>query len=207
MGCEQGCIIALFHSLTGLVFRVSYGVVIELVGATGMKRLSLANWSVFKVYSIAFCAAAMLACIPVSTQAVEPESISRPSPAASKAPILDDKRLFALGMIETGNNDREIGGAGEVSRYQIHPVVWKNYSKSSDYANPEVALQVARAHWAYLVGYFEERSGREPDDFDMYVLWNTRFGYYAKKGFSAKQISPIVQERAQRFVNLVNRKG
>jgi hypothetical protein len=143
------------------------------------------------------------AVVPLRVQAIEPGK----SAVASQTAPLDERRIFALGMIETGNNDREIGGAGEVSRYQIHPVVWKNYSKSSDYANPDVALQVARQHWAYLTGYFKERTGREPDDFDMYVLWNTRFGYYARKGFSSKEISPIVQDRAQRFVNLVNRKG
>jgi len=127
------------------------------------------------------------------------------APAAQTTCVLDAKRLDALGMIETGNNDREIGGAGEISRYQIHPVVWKSYSKSLDYSNPEVALQVARQHWSYLANYFKTRTGREPGDFDMYVLWNTRYGYYARKGFSQTQISPIVQDRAQRFVNLVNR--
>jgi hypothetical protein len=108
-------------------------------------------------------------------------------------------------MIETGNNDREIGGAGEISRYQIHPVVWRNYSKSVDYSNPEVALPVARQHWKYLATYFKEKTGREAEDFDMYVLWNTKFGYYARKGFSPERLSPVVRERAQRFVNLVNR--
>ena len=42
----------------------------------------------------------------------------------------------------------------------------------------------------------------------MYVLWNTRFGYYAHHGFSKRAISAmVVQDRAQRFVNLVNSHG
>ncbi len=131
-----------------------------------------------------------------------PDSVA---PAAQTTFVPDAKRLDALGMIETGNNDREIGGAGEISRYQIHPVVWKSYSKSMEYSNPEVSLQVACQHWNYLANYFKARTGREPDDFDMYVLWNTRYGYYARKGFSQTLISPVVQDRAQRFVNLVNR--
>lgn len=130
------------------------------------------------------------------------------APAAAQSTFIPDaKRLDALGMIETGNNDREIGGAGEISRYQIHPIVWRSYSKSVDYVNPEVSLQVARQHWSYLAGYFKDKTGREPDDFDMYVLWNTRYGYYARRGFSPTQISPVVQDRAQRFVNLVNRRN
>lgn len=118
----------------------------------------------------------------------------------------DNKRLFALGMIETGENDREIGGDGEISRYQLSPEVWKTYTTSQDYTDPEVSLQVASHHWNYLANYFKKKTGREPDDFDMYVLWNTRFGYYARKGFSKQEISPVVRERAERFVNLVNRK-
>ncbi len=153
---------------------------------------------------IAGCFAVYAACL--SVRAATPESAPHVPPAPSSC-VLDARRLDALGMIETGNNDREIGGAGEVSRYQIHPAVWKEYSKSKEYTNPEVSLQVARQHWAYLANYFKDKTGREPDDFDMYVLWNTRFGYYAHKGFSQQQISHVVQDRAQRFVNLVKRKN
>ena len=118
---------------------------------------------------------------------------------------LDARRQFALGMIETGNNDREIGGAGEVSRYQIMPSVWKHYSQSSHYQNPSVSLKVAQSHWMHLYDRFKEQAHREPTDFDMYVLWNTRYGYYASKGFNPKRLSPVVRDRAQRFVNLVER--
>lgn len=121
-------------------------------------------------------------------------------------PILDASRLFALGMIETGNDDRGVGRAGEISRYQIHPVVWKAYSTSRDYQNPEVALEVARQHWVALSTYFKEKTAREPSDFDMYVLWNTRYGFYAGKGFDPRRLPRLVSVRAQRFVNLVNRK-
>lgn len=151
---------------------------------------------------------AALVCVVCSSsdaRAVTPETNSVLFQAAVIVPTLDAKHLFALGMIETGNNDREIGAAGEVSRYQIHPAVWKVYSPSLEYTNPEISLQVARQHWIYLVHYFKEKAGREPDDFDMYVLWNTKHGYYARRGFSTRQISTVVRDRAQRFVNLVNR--
>src|SRR5437762_6714819 len=116
-----------------------------------------------------------------------------------------DKLFIALGMIESGNDDRGVGRAGEVSRYQIHPAVWRNYSESREYQNPGVSLQVARQHWNYLATYFRNKTGREPAPFDMYVLWNTRFGYYARKEFNPARVSAVVRERAQRFVNLVNR--
>ena len=117
----------------------------------------------------------------------------------------DSKLFFALGMIESGNDDRGVGRAGEVSRYQIHPSVWKAYSTSMDYRNPEVSAQVARQHWNYLTNYFREYAGREPTSFDMYVLWNTRFGHYAHNGFDPARLSSVIRDRARRFVNLVNR--
>src|SRR5208337_2076026 len=111
--------------------------------------------------------------------------------AADSTLAPDSKRLLALAMIETGANDREVGGDGEISRYQLSPNVWKCYTSSDDYSDPEVSLQVAWQHWTYLANYFKQKTGREPDDFDMYVLWNTRFGYYARKGFSQHDISPV----------------
>ena len=165
------------------------------VASIGLGGLLLAGW-----LTVPCNATATQAATPADTNAV-------PTPPAVESTLQPDaKRLFALGMIETGNNDHDVGGAGEISRYQIQPAVWKCYSKSDDYTDPEVSLQVARQHWIYLATYFKEKTGREPDDFDMYVLWNTRFGYYAKNGFSQKEISPVIRDRAGRFVNLVNRK-
>jgi hypothetical protein len=130
----------------------------------------------------------------------------QPAQPVDLQPELDSRRLNALGMIETGNNDRVIGAAGEISRYQLAPPVWKTYSRSMDYRNPAVSLQVARQHWSHLAAYFKEKTGHMPGDFDMYVLWNTRYGYYAHYNFSPRLISAIVRDRADRFVNLVNRK-
>jgi len=127
--------------------------------------------------------------------------------ALFESSFLGPKIFFALGMIESGNDDRGIGRAGEVSRYQIHPSVWKAYSDSREYQNPQLSRQVARQHWTYLTNYFHEGAGRDPSPFDMYVLWNTRFGYYARKGFDPERLPAIVRDRAQRFVNLINRES
>lgn len=128
-------------------------------------------------------------------------------PASANIALLDRRRQFALGMIETGNRDGEIGQAGEVSRYQIMPSVWKHYSDSSGYRDPEVSLAVAQKHWAALCSSFKQQAHREPDDFDMYILWNTRYGYYASKGFHPARLHPVVCDRARRFVNLLVRGG
>ena len=140
---------------------------------------------------------------PAAAPTVVAQSLA---PAVSHKPaVLDNRRLFALGAIETGYNDNEIGQAGEVSRYQIMPSVWKHYNHSSYYDNPQVSRAVAQQHWSSLRASFKKKTGREPDNFDMYVLWNTCYGYYASKGFHPGRLDSAVRDRAQRFVNLVER--
>lgn len=112
------------------------------------------------------------------------------------------KKLEAISMIETGDNDRVIGGAGEVSRYQIKPVVWELYSDSRSYQNQRLSARVAEQHLATLESAFQRRTGRAPTDFDSYVLWNGGLAYYAQRGFSPARVTPKVRDRAQRYVNL-----
>jgi hypothetical protein len=161
----------------------------------------------FALCLLALGSQAVVAPTPAPLPLAQAVPARQTSPAPAAAPTLDQKHLWALGMIETGNNDWEVGGAGEVSRYQIHPAVWKAYCASRDYENPVVSVRVAKAHWTYLAEYFKEHAGRTPTDFDMYVMWNTTYGYYAHKGFDPHRLAPVVQDRAQRFVNLVHRKA
>lgn len=124
-------------------------------------------------------------------------------PPPANPGVLDQRRRYALGMIETGNRDHKIGGAGEVSRYQIMPAVWKQYSDSKSYQDPDTSLEIAQQHWTANYDRFKQQAHRTPTDFDMYVLWNTRYGYYARHGFQPANLNPVVRDNAQRFVNLV----
>ncbi len=140
---------------------------------------------------------------PATTRAAAATPARKPS--ADHPGVLDERRLFALSMIETGGDDQEIGRAGEVSRYQIMPSVWRHYSESQRYHDPETSSEVAQQHWTALYNGFKQQAGCEPSDFDMYVLWNTHYGYYAKRGFKPERLNAVVRERAQRFVNLIQR--
>ena len=111
-------------------------------------------------------------------------------------------KLDAISMIESGNNDFAIGGAGEVSRYQIKPRVWRLYSDLNAYENQKISGWVARQYLSSLEEAFQKRAGRAPDDFDLYVLWNAGLSYYKRIGFSTRRVRPVIRERAQRFVNL-----
>jgi len=100
-------------------------------------------------------------------------------------------RWTALAMLESGGNDRSIGRAGEVSRYQIRPEFWPGGNP----VDSRVALANARRIMAGRAAAFEQSHGRAPNDFEFYVLWN-----------APAQINHpdrVVAERAQRFVNLV----
>ena len=111
-------------------------------------------------------------------------------------------KLEAISMIETGDRDAMVGRAGERSRYQIMPVVWRQYTTSREYANVQVARSVAERHLTVLEETFRKQTGREPGNFDLYVLWNAGPTYYAKIGFNASRVHPTIRERAQRYVNL-----
>jgi hypothetical protein len=104
-------------------------------------------------------------------------------------------RWSALAMMESGGDDRAVGRAGEVSRYQILPELWLG-------GNPLdkcTALDNAQRIMSSRVTTFERIHGRSPDDFEFYVLWN-----------APAQINHphrAVAERALRFMNLVNFAG
>ena len=111
-------------------------------------------------------------------------------------------KLEALSLIESGNNDAAVGTLGEVSRYQIRPYIWREYSASRSWRDCRVSAQVAENHLKCLEETFVRRAGRAPTDFDSYVLWNAGPAYYAKVGFSPARVHPVIRERAQRYVNL-----
>jgi len=111
-------------------------------------------------------------------------------------------RLEAISMIETGDNDSVRGRAGEVSRYQLMPRVWREYTNSTAYENSQVSAVVAQQHLDYLEGWFRQQAGRPPSEFEIYVLWNAGPTYYSRKHFSVAAVHPSIRERAERFVNL-----
>lgn len=102
-------------------------------------------------------------------------------------------RWTALSMLETGNNDSMVGSCGEISRYQIRSELWPGGNPLDSKAALVVAKDVMRAR----LNRFEQTHKRPATDFEFYVLWNAP----AK----VNHPTPCVVERAQRFVNLVQR--
>ena len=105
-------------------------------------------------------------------------------------------RLAALSMIETGNNDRMVGRAGEISRYQILKREWSGVTSSTRYTDPEVAKAVTLQLIDRRMKAFEAVYNRPPTDFEFYGLWN------APSQVLERRVSRTVAERCRRYANL-----
>ncbi len=110
-------------------------------------------------------------------------------------------RLAALSMIETGNNDRMVGRAGEISRYQILKREWRSVTSSTRYTDPETAKAVTLVLIERRAQAFQANYNRPPTNFEFYALWN------APGQVLNRRVSRTVAERCQRYSNLVEWKG
>jgi hypothetical protein len=113
--------------------------------------------------------------------------------------------LAALGQIESGDNDRAVGAKGEITRYQMLPLVWHVYRRGpKDPQNPAHAVVVAESVLRTRVGDFRWRTEREPSHQEVYALWNAP-GAFAHSGYRLASLRPVVRERCERYANLVAR--
>lgn len=110
--------------------------------------------------------------------------------------------LWALGEVESGSNDRAVGRAGEVSRYQILPGVWRKYSRSRDYGHAS-ASPVARRHLAWLGRQYKTYCHREATLIDLACMWQVGFAGYRRHQFSPDLIGISQRDRARRIMNLI----
>lgn len=121
-------------------------------------------------------------------------------------PLNTNALLRALSQIETGDNDKAIGRAGERSRYQIIRDTWNIYCGSRDFfthsKDTEVATQIARAHLSRLSVKYHTTCNKPPTPQDIYVMWNAGYGYYLLKHFRFDTVPVTIRKRAYRFQNL-----
>jgi hypothetical protein len=105
-------------------------------------------------------------------------------------------RLAALSMIETGNNDRMVGRAGEISRYQILKREWRSVTNSTRYTDPETARAVTLTLLDRRLQAFRAVYNRQPTNVEFYALWN------APTQVLEGRVSRTVAERCRRYANL-----
>ena len=114
----------------------------------------------------------------------------------------------SLGMFESGATswqrsraDSMRGGSGEISHFQIMPAVWRRYTKSREYENPEVAWAVTQRILADRTVSFRASTGREPNGVELYLLWN-KPGHFEAVDYQINRVKADYYQRAQRFANL-----
>ena len=126
-----------------------------------------------------------------------------PSPAL---PLRDSLAMFESGATVPSRSaaDLMLGGAGEISRFQILPEVWRAYSPSREYTNPEIAWEVAHRILGDRIKHFQEITNRPPSAVEIYLLWN-KPGHFESAGFELKSVKKLYLSRAERFGNLYTR--
>jgi hypothetical protein len=119
--------------------------------------------------------------------------------ALAALPLHAMDRWEALSQVESGNNDKAVGAAGEISRYQIKPEVWRRYAKpKANWENPDDSLSVAKEIMRERCADFEASFRRPPSDREFYILWNAPA--------TIKRPGKAVIKRAERFSNLIARR-
>jgi hypothetical protein len=128
------------------------------------------------------------------------------------APVMAMSVKEALGQIESGADkpqqcaaDFLRGPAGEISRYQLLPSVWRAYG-SGDPTDPTNAWAVVILVIQDRTAAFERAVHRQPTPRELYALW-TAPGQFAKRDYDWQRLSPAVRERSQRFANLMEVKN
>jgi len=110
--------------------------------------------------------------------------------------------LEAIAQVESGGDDRAVGKANEISRYQLRPKTWNQYAAPRGYANPARSRAVAETHLRWLRGELHRLLGRPPTDFDVAAAWELGVAGYQRRNFDPQRLTPAQRDRAQRVVNL-----
>lgn len=87
-------------------------------------------------------------------------------------PEIREHILAAIRIVETGNNRRSIGRAGERGAYQFRATTWRQHSREPFHlAHSSHAEVVARRHFAWLAVRLEA-AGRPADPYNIALAWN-----------------------------------
>lgn len=111
--------------------------------------------------------------------------------------------LATIAEIETGAlnpeqsiSDYKVGASNEISRYQILPKIWKQYTVSPRFYDPDVSYCVAKSILNRSVTKFVALKKRNPTPNELYILWHR-----PAEAYNGRPTSRTV-ERADRFANL-----
>jgi hypothetical protein len=111
----------------------------------------------------------------------------------------------ALAEFETGArkptrcaSDFAVGSRKEISRFQILPSVWREYSRTNNFHDPKAAWAITAKILRDREADFRQATGRDWDGVDLYLMWNAP-GSYRRARWDRARVSRVVRERAERF--------
>jgi hypothetical protein len=97
--------------------------------------------------------------------------------------------------------DFAVGTRKEISRFQILPSVWHEYSSADNFHDPNAAWAVTQKILREREIEFRKATGREWDAMDLYLMWNAP-GVYRRANWDRTKVSRVVRERAEHFAAL-----
>lgn len=133
----------------------------------------------------------------------------------------NERILWALAQVESGDNPHAIGKAGEITRYQILPSTLRQMSRlrvqdwtrslscfgpdarsgASVQSKGGVDGDVLR-YLGWLASKFTAATGRAPTPRELYLLWSCGYRKFRSSGFNFNSCSAIKRSAATRFENL-----
>lgn len=118
------------------------------------------------------------------------------------AAITQASELAALRIIESNDNPRAVGKAGERTAYQILPRTWKQY------AEPGMRYTQTNAHVVAMRILHHNRTRfvivarRQPVKAEVYAMWNLGYVGFKRRHFDLAACPRITQDAAMRFAAL-----
>lgn len=113
--------------------------------------------------------------------------------------------LAALSQIESGGRDHKIGACGERSQYQLMKSAWDEIHPTLAFTKckGKIATHTATAHAVRIQRRLYDQFRHDCSPAQFYCAWNMGFTGFRKRGFLVSSCPRVVQERAERFANLV----
>ena len=109
--------------------------------------------------------------------------------------------LMAIAEVESGNNDKAIGPAGEVSRYQMTKTVWRQYAPASfDWRNRDNAewIAVKHANWIRV----RLPKDLENDPAAIAACWNVGVEAFKRCGYDVNRLPLSARDYVERVMNV-----
>jgi hypothetical protein len=110
--------------------------------------------------------------------------------------------VHAIAYIESGDNMRAVGKAGERTAWQIMPATWACYVRPDEklkITRREDAFVVANRIYAHNYVRFVKATRRAPTHVDVYAMWNLGFAGYKRRHFEIERCPRVTQDAALRY--------